>query len=330
MLFVGMVVLPTIVYGILYYLGVVEIVRETTWISDRPRTKLSSPLWLTVISGAYTITLLVQRWRNLGANPWLWTALTFVPIFNLYCLFMLYCAPSGKWEGRRFDTAGKVAGALFIATPLLLAALIILAALAFAHKISGQTERGRAALQSYREYSIPASGETLGETAQLPGLPPSTVAPQSSAPSSLPEGTLANEILQRDADLMVRALASSKMGFEIPTSIKPRMVVASPPSGSAGKMRWTEKWSFIASGQSVDVDVFFQEDGAGGCHFQVKVPASSTGLPPPPPSGTTTDMEDIGDIEEALDQPGFLDRKYQFDERKQEKPLQKRNPHPPR
>ena len=68
--------------------------------------------------------LIYQRYRNIGANAVLWTFLTLVPIFNIYCALLLYCAPEGYWDGKKFDKTGKILAGIYFLFFGLLALLL--------------------------------------------------------------------------------------------------------------------------------------------------------------------------------------------------------------
>jgi hypothetical protein len=84
------------------------------------------------------------------------------------------------------------------------------------------------------------------------------------------EGTLANEILIRDAT-NAAAFKVATLGCDHPDNIK-RFYVLSMPEGPSGAMRWKERWIIAGCGREYPVDIVFRQDGLHSATYEVHSP----------------------------------------------------------
>ncbi|MCG3150499.1 MAG: hypothetical protein PCFJNLEI_03985 [Verrucomicrobiae bacterium] len=102
------------------------------------------------------------------------------------------------------------------------------------------------------------------------GVMPAVAGAKSPSAAGIPAGSLANEILIRDA-LPTALLFAGGLGCAAPQGIQ-RVEVLRQPEGPSNGMRWEERWFISGCGKELPVDLVFQEDGRGGASFEVRAP----------------------------------------------------------
>ncbi len=107
--------------------------------------------------------------------------------------------------------------------------------------------------------------------------PPDTASP---APPPGAPGSLANEVLARDAMVGVRSRVAME-GCVTITDITP--YVTAQPTGTPGARRWSERWMVACGSPVVAVDIHFQEDGPDAARYDIPGPRGGAPIAPPLP-----------------------------------------------
>jgi hypothetical protein len=293
---------PIVVSLLLVSVGLIKLARVLDPETLVYRVEMVSGLTYQILIGIWCLALYVQRFRNLGANPWLWTILTFVPLVNIYCIAMLLCAPTGNWQGRRFDFAGKLGLGLFIGIPIITAITVPALLLARAD-----------ALRRSPQPIPPSASSALSESGAMPPMP------DLSSSSLENRQTLVNPKWKQYVMDSVLEAVSAQRALAVPPNPNIKQTVLRQPTGPKGSASWSEMWTVETGSGGVGVIVEFQEDGEEGLTVSLDVEKSTT-LPaprpaltsPPPQANEPKTSAESESVKEILGTPGFMDRKYEF------------------
>jgi hypothetical protein len=204
------------------------------------------------------------RWRDIGFNPWIWTFLSTLPGFNIYCWFLLFCSPSNYSSQGHFDVRGQNAG---IALAL------------FCLLVSGALIVGSALSNLLHYYDRPDLLE-IPKLAQVL-FPDGKIVPDDSIPmpdGALEAGTLGGELLASRHPERVVLFAvgvyceGSTVGCHIPRdiSVKPFILEHTHPTDSG--FAWKELWVFRMDESLVNVVIFFEQNEDGSYRIVLKDP----------------------------------------------------------
>jgi hypothetical protein len=203
---------PVIVWVILVSVGAIKLAKVLDPATSEVSVEMVRGMPFQILIGIWVAVFWVQRFRNLGANPWLWTALTFVPIFNIYCMVMLFCAPPGNWHGRQFDFAGKVSLAFLCASPVLLVVIALTLGFLREPRWTNSPEPEPPALENRT---------SLRESGVMPALPDTpTASTATPSPSPSPTPTPQESLEDVQSVLAVPGFMDRKYEFTSPSPVK--------------------------------------------------------------------------------------------------------------
>lgn len=115
-----------VLYGILAAILQICLIAPLFFIVPNPENVGIGVILYMILIGAssiiYGFYLIYQRCKNIGINPWVGTALLFIPIINLFWSLGLYILPEGFWDNKCLDKAAKIWVAIIIllVTPIII------------------------------------------------------------------------------------------------------------------------------------------------------------------------------------------------------------------